>query len=60
MSIPSHDHAFASMNAKIDPNRVVASIKDEVRSPEYKEVTVVQGDAADVFTPMQWPLVDDG
>ncbi|MCK0527473.1 FliH/SctL family protein [Anaerobiospirillum sp. NML120449] len=60
MSIPSHDHAFSSMNAKIDPNRVVASIKDEVRSPEYKEVTVVQGDAADVFTPMQWPLFDDG
>ena len=62
MSLPmsNHDHAFSTMGAKIDPNRVVASIKDPQRSVEYKEVTVVQGDEADGFTPMQWPLFDDG
>ena len=61
MSLPmsNHDHAFSTMGAKIDPNRVVASIKDPHRSVDYKEVTVVHGDKADGFTPMQWPLFGD-
>lgn len=55
------DHeAFGDMNAKIDPNRVVTSVKDDNRVPEYREVTIVNGEAAQGFTPLQWPLFDDG
>lgn len=56
----NHDHAFSTMSANIDPSRVVASIKDPHRKNDYKEVTVVPGHEADGFTPMQWPLFDDG
>lgn len=58
--ISNHEHAFSTIDAKIDPNCVVASIKDPHRTTEYKEVTVVPGHEADGFTPMQWPLFDDG
>ena len=55
------DHeAFGDMNAKIDPSRVVTSVKDDNRVPEYREVTIVNGEAAQSFTPLQWPLFDDG
>lgn len=56
--LPS-SHAFGSM-AKIDPNSVINSIKDNVHAKEFKEVTIMNGDDAKHFTPMQWPLFDDG
>lgn len=59
MAMVSND-AFGAVNVKIDPSRVVASIKENIHAQNYKEATVVQGDAANEFTPMQWPLFDDG
>lgn len=58
--VGSHDHAFGTLKAKIDPNQVVASLKDNIHVKEFKEVTIMDSDAAKAFTPMQWPLFDDG
>lgn len=52
--------AFGNMNVKIDPNRVVNSIKEDNRTSDCREVTVIDGEEAHGFTPMQWPLFDDG
>lgn len=54
------DHAFGSLNDKIDPNSVVESVKENIHPMTYKEATVMQGAATKGFTPMQWPLFDDG
>ncbi|MCI6863538.1 FliH/SctL family protein [Anaerobiospirillum succiniciproducens] len=54
------DHAFGSLNDKIDPNSVVESVKENIHPLTYKEATVMQGAATKGFTPMQWPLFDDG
>lgn len=48
------------ITSKVDASRVVAAIKDDNRTPEYREVSIVNGDEAQGFTPMQWPLFDDG
>lgn len=60
VNLGSHDHAFGSMNTKIDPNRVVNSIKENIHANEFKEVSIVDAKDAHEFTPMQWPLFDDG
>ncbi len=54
------DDAFGTMNDKIDPNSVVESVKTNTHAMTYKEAIVMQADAAKGFTPMQWPLFDDG
>ena len=56
----ANHEAFGSMNADIDPNRVITPIKDNNRGAEVKEINIVNGEAAQGFTPMQWPLFDDG
>lgn len=56
----SHDHAFATASGKIDPNKVVNSIKENIHAQEFKEINIVSGKDAAGFTPMQWPLFDDG
>lgn len=56
----ANHEAFGNMNVKIDPNRVVNSIKEDNRTSDFREVTVVGGEEAQGFTPMQWPLFDDG
>lgn len=53
-------HEAFDTSAKVDPNRVVTSIKDTGRGKDFREVTIVNGAAAEGFTPMQWPLFDDG
>lgn len=58
--VGSHDHAFGSLKTKIDPNQVVASVKENIHANEFKEVTIMDSEAAKDFTPMQWPLFDDG
>lgn len=58
--ISNHDHAFGTLNSKIDPNQVVTSVKDNIHVNEFKEVTIMDSRAAQEFTPMQWPLFDDG
>lgn len=58
--VVGHDHAFGTLESKIDPNKVVASLKKNIHAQEFKEVTIMDGDSAKDFTPMQWPLFDDG
>lgn len=48
------------ITSKVDTSRVITSIKDDDHVPDYREVTIVNSDAAQGFTPMQWPLFDDG
>ena len=54
------DHPFGSMAGKVDPSRVVESIKDNIHAQEFKEVNIISGADAQGFAAMQWPLFDDG
>lgn len=58
--IGNHDHAFGTLDTKIDPRQLVASLKDSIHVNEFKEVTIMDSESAKNFTPMQWPLFDDG
>ena len=54
------DHPFGSMAGKVDPSRVVESIKENIHAQEFKEVNIISGAEAQGFAAMQWPLFDDG
>ena len=54
------DHPFGSMAGKVDPSRVIESIKDNIHAQEFKEVSIISGTEAQNFAAMQWPLFDDG
>ena len=54
------DHPFGSMAGKVDPSRVVESIKENIHAQEFKEVSIISGAEAQGFAAMQWPLFDDG
>ena len=60
MDPSNHEHAFKSLNAKIDPNKVISSIKGDNRGSDYSEVNIVDASKVESFTAMQWPLFDDG